>query len=83
MKKITLVEGSDVQHTQMIRKEIYILTNLNHPRIIRFLSYFTVANDRHFYIAMEYACNGTLSDYLTERRSHLQSLEEDVYTIRL
>lgn len=81
VKKISLVDSSanaTAKHSQMIQKEIYILTNLNHPRIIRFFSYFTVAKDRHIYIAMEYASNGALSSYLAERRSRLQYLEEDV-----
>lgn len=83
VKKISLVAASEhltLKHLQMIRKEVYILANLNHPRVIRFLSYFTMAKDRHFYIAMEYACNGALSTYLTNRRCRLQYLAEDVST---
>lgn len=66
------------KHTEMIQKEIYLLENLNHPRIIRFLTNFTLRSDNNFYIVMEYACNGSLSKSLVDRRARVQFLSENV-----
>lgn len=84
VKKISLVkanEATTVQHTDMIKKEIYLLQNLNHPRIIRFLTHFTLPSDNNFYIVMEYASNGSLSKSLVARRARVQFLSENVRSI--
>lgn len=55
-----------VQHYDMINREIYILINLSHPRIIKLLTYFVDYN--YVNLVMEYANNGTLYQLIERKR---------------
>lgn len=59
-----------------VQQEIYLLQNLKHPRVIKFLQHFYTTN--HAYIVMEYASNGPLSKYLQEKRERKSFLNENV-----
>lgn len=74
IKKISLNRSS----AEMIQKEIFLLVNLQHPRIIQLHSHFTILNDNHVYIVMEYATEGALSKYLAERRNKVRFLSQKV-----
>ena len=73
------------RYEEMIKKEIYLLLQLKHPRIIQFQNYF-LCHD-YVYIAMEYAKNGTLHEQITNRKKdHLyfpQKVCTEVYNFIL
>ncbi|XP_037902942.1 serine/threonine-protein kinase nekl-2 [Hermetia illucens] len=52
-----------------VKSEVYILSQLKHPRIIKFIEVFISNSSIH--IVMEYASQGSLGDYLRRRTSPL------------
>lgn len=60
----------------MIKREIYLLLNLKHPRIIQLHDYFCGLNC--VYIAMEYAENGTLQQLINKRADQKHYFNENV-----
>lgn len=59
-----------------VENEIYLLRNLKHPRIIKFLDAFYADNCVH--IVMEYAANGPLSKFLSQKLRQKQYMDESV-----
>lgn len=59
------------QHIEMIKREIYLLIELKHPRVISIQSNFYVYGDNHIHIVMEYARNGSLLNLLHKRHGRL------------
>ncbi|XP_031620172.1 serine/threonine-protein kinase nekl-2-like [Contarinia nasturtii] len=70
IKQIKLNNASDdaaSKHLGMIQREIYLLQNLAHPRIISMYGYFcSETDDEYVYIVMEYAAFGSLSKIIAE-----------------
>lgn len=77
IKKIPLNNSNTF--ADMMEREIYLLMNLKHPRIINMHSHFSVVGDDHIYIVMEYAHNGSLENFIIERRHRIQFLSENVF----
>lgn len=81
IKEIKLVNTSKeiaVAHLQMIQREIYLLQNLQHPRIISLYGYFCTDDSRIIYIVMEYASFGSLSNMIARRHAQMDFLPEFV-----
>lgn len=89
LKKIALVRPNPrtaAYHRNMIANEIYILSNLNHPRIVRLFTSFQMAKDNHFCITMEYAVNGSLKQFLEQRhkeRDRTRYFTQNVSTLHV
>lgn len=73
VKHIVMHSGADgnakaaADHRHMVAREIYLLANLQHPRIVRCEHYF---QDRDsVYIVMEYVGAGNLHTMLTQRKT--------------
>lgn len=56
-----------LEHRHMVTREIYLLSNLQHPRIVRCEDYFEVAG--FVYIVMEYAAAGSLQSLIVRQCS--------------
>lgn len=65
-------------HMEMIKKEIYLLSQLKHPHVVNMQTNFYVHGDNHIYIVMEYAPNGNLMKFLKDRRIASKPLKETV-----
>lgn len=87
VKGIRLLQaGSDpaqrslaIEHRHMVNREIYLLSNLQHPRIVRCEEYYEV--DSHVYIVMEYASAGNLQALIDRQNDTAGCRRFDVYTI--
>ena len=66
LKEIKLSGLTCQREKVQARKEIVILSKLNHPNIIRYLNSFE--DGQYLYIATEYAENGDLYSFLKERK---------------
>lgn len=82
IKRIKLNNGSEAMantHIKMIQREIYLLQNLAHPRIISLLGYFcSETGYDYIYIVMEYASLGSLSKIIAEQNAKHQFFDEQV-----
>lgn len=58
-----------VQHQHMVHREIYLLRNLQHPRIVRFDEYFEIAD--LVYIVMAYEMAGNLQQLIDRQQQQL------------
>lgn len=54
-------------HLHSIQQEIYLLQNLDHPRIISLYSFFYSDDKKFIHIVMEYATLGPLSKLLAQK----------------
>lgn len=77
MKKIKLHRKNIQVHLEDIKKEIYMLNSLMHPRIIRYYAHFIHTN-LCANILMEYASKGSLYTLLNKRMKFRRYLTEEV-----
>lgn len=76
IKKMKVNRSSQSEWREQVEQEIYLLQNLKHPRIIKFLDCFHTTN--HVNIVMELATEGPLSTYLAARRLKRAQLDQYV-----
>lgn len=76
IKKIKVDRTSQSGWLEQVEHEVYLLQNLKHPRIIKFLDCFHTTN--HVHIVMELATEGPLSTYLAARRHKREHLDQYV-----
>lgn len=55
------------QHEEIIKKEVDILRQLNHPNILKYID--SYSRPRQFFIILEYIENGSLKD-IVEKFGH-------------
>lgn len=76
VKKMKVNQSLQVAWYEQVQQEIYLLQNLNHPRIIKFHQQFCTTN--HVCIVMEHADGGPLSKFLVERREQSSYIDQYV-----
>lgn len=68
--------SSHVAWLEQVQQEIYLLQNLKHPRIIKFLQQFYTTN--HVCIVMEHADGGPLSKFLQQKQMEKSYIDQYV-----
>lgn len=76
IKKMKVNRSSHIELHELVQQEIYLLENLNHPRIIKFLQQFHTTN--HVCIVMEYAEGGPLSAFLQQKQAEKSRIDQYV-----
>lgn len=66
------------QFLKMVNQEIYLLKNLQHPRIIRLINSFLIENGNYICLQMEYAKYGTLKQLIARHKSNKRYFKQSV-----
>ncbi|KAJ6642576.1 Glutathione hydrolase 1 proenzyme, partial [Pseudolycoriella hygida] len=61
-------------HLELVKREVYLLMHLRHPRILKMFDNFRVEN--HAFIVTEYIPNGTLLQLIEKRNEQLMRFSE-------
>lgn len=69
-------EFRQYNHLEMVKREVYILLNLKHPRILTMFEYFRAEN--YVFIVTEYVTGGTLAQLIEQHNDQMTKFSEKV-----
>lgn len=69
-------EFRNYNHLELVKREVYILLNLKHPRILSMFEYFRAEN--YVFIVTEYVTGGTLAELIQRHNNEQIQFREKV-----